>query len=132
MNRGFLFFIILILAFLMSYDFIADRVQEVIAGNNGTTWAPVAQKIFAATSYGLRKNRVAREAYALQIKLFPNETDQAKALYRIAKASERMNDYRTAAKFYKKLVEEFPNHALAGTSKARLADIESVYLEFVS
>lgn len=126
-----LWLLVLLFAFTLSYDTISDGVQDIIASNNGTTWAPSAQSAFAAFSYFSRQYRVAREAYAIQIKLFSKETDQGKALFRIATSSERLRDYKVAAKFYRKMLEAFPNHALAGTAKGRLADLESVYLEMV-
>lgn len=113
------------------YDFAADVVQDVIASNNGATWAPTAQKALANVSYFSHQYRVAREAYAFSLKMFTQETDQAKALFRIAASSERLNDYKSAAKFYQRFLTEFPNHALASTVKGRLADLEAVYLEFV-
>lgn len=127
-----LWLLVLILCVSVAYDTIADATQRVIASNSGATWAPSAQKYFAWVSYVGHKNRVAREAYAMSLKLFPKETDQPVALYRIAKASERLLDYKSADKFYKKLVTDFPNSPLAATAKERLADIEGVYLEFVN
>ena len=115
----------------MAYDTIADVTQQVIAANSGATWAPTAQKIFAVVSYVGHKNRVAREVYSLSLKLFPKETDQPLALYRIAKASERLLDYKSADKFYKKLVTDFPNSPLVTPAKERMTEIEGVYLEFV-
>ncbi len=125
-----LFLLLLLCALNLGYDFVADVTQETIAASSDQAWTPSAQKVFAATSYFLYQNRVAREAYAMQLKLFPDDADRATAYYRIARASERLSDYPVAVKYYQLFLKEFPNDKKSESVKGRLADIEGVYLEF--
>jgi len=122
--------IFLILVLLFTFNIVADFTQETISKNNGSGWAPMAQDIFADTSYYLRQYQVAREAYSMQMKLFPNDEDNAKALYRIAVSSQRLSDYPVALKYFKRLLSEYPKSGKADKVKGRIADIEEVYLEF--
>lgn len=125
-----LFLLILVFALNLTYDYAADVTQEVIAKNSAKSWSPLAQSIFASVSYFMHQNRVAREAYSMQIKLFPEEADRDKAYYRIARASERLSDYAVAAKYYHLYLKGFPKSNKAKQVIGRLADIEDVYLEF--
>ncbi len=125
-----LFLLLLICAVNLTYDFTSDITQEVIASNSDQAWTPLAQSIFAGTSYYLHQNRVAREAYAMQLKLFEKECDRGKAIYRIARTSERLSDYDVATKYYQRYLKEFPKHKKAKQVMGRVADIEDVYIEF--
>lgn len=129
--RLILWLLVLLFAFTMAYDAISDGMEEIVASNSGTTWAPVVLSGFASVSYYWHQYRAAREAYAMQLKLFPKETETAKGYFRIAKASERLREYKGAAKYYKKLLDEFPNHPLASKTKVRLENVEKVYLELL-
>jgi len=126
-----LFFFVLLLAFVVSFEFIADPTQDWIASHNDSDWAPMAQESFATLSYYLHQNRVTREANAMWVKLFPDEADKVSAYYRIAKASDRLSDYTVALKYYKKCLNEKPKGKLVKRIQGRMADIEGVYLEFV-
>lgn len=125
-----LFFLVLLLAFAVSFEYIADPAQEWIASHSDSNWASMAQSSLAFTSFYLYQNRIAREANAMWVKLFPDASDKTSAFYRIAKASDRLSDYPVALKYYKKCLNEKPKGKLAKRIKGRIADIEGVYMEF--
>jgi len=126
------FLLVLVLLLIVAFDFFADTTQDIIASNGDAAWAPVAQSVYAATSYYLHQYRVAREAYGMQLKLFPKESNHATALFRIARSSERLSDYPLAMKYFRIFLNDFPKHKWADKVKRRLADIEGVYLEFAT
>jgi len=126
------FLLVLVLLLIVAFDFFADTTQDIIASHGDAAWAPVAQTVFASTSYYLHQNRVTREAYGMQLKLFPKESNRGIALFRIARSCERLSDYQLAVKYFRLFLKEFPDHKWADKVKGRLADIEGVYLEFAT